>query len=49
MCSKLTIKIRRSGVFIVNFERISLFSRLSIVDFERLNVGWVTSLYSRDK
>ena len=30
---------RRSGVFIVNFEHISLFSSVSIVDFEQVNVG----------
>ena len=38
--SKLTIKMperrqwRRSGIFIVNFERVS------IVNFEQLNAGW---------
>ena len=44
--SKLTIKTperRRSGVFIVNFERTShLFSSVSIVEFEQLNVNWAT-------
>ena len=31
-----------SGVFVVNFERISyLFLFFSIVDFEQVNVGWV--------
>ena len=30
----------RSGVFIVNFEHISLFSSVSIVDFEQVNVRW---------
>ena len=47
ICSKLTIKTperrywRRSGVFIVNFEHILLSSRVSIVDFEQVNVSWV--------
>ena len=46
MFSKLTIKTpkrrqpRRSGVFIVNFENISLFSSVSIVDSEQVNVSW---------
>ena len=44
MCSKLTLKTpegrhwRRSGVFIVNFERV-----VSIVDFEHVIADWVTS------
>ena len=49
ICSKLTIKTserrhgRRSGVFIINFEHIShLFSSVSTVDFEQVNVSWVT-------
>ena len=29
----------RSGVFIVNFEHISLFSSVSIADFEQVNVS----------
>ena len=29
-----------SGVFIVNFEHISLISSVSIVDFEQVNVTW---------
>ena len=44
-CSKLSIKaperchLRRSGVFIINFEHIShLFSKVPIVDFEQVNV-----------
>ena len=47
ICPKLTIKTperhhwRRSGVFIVNFEHISLFSSVFIVDFEQVNAGWV--------
>ena len=45
ICSKLTIKTtecRRSGVFIVNFERIShLFLVFSIIDIEQVNVCWV--------
>ena len=46
ICSKLTIKIpdqrhwRRSGVFVVNFERILLCSSVSIVNFEQVNAGW---------
>ena len=35
-------QLRRSGVFIVNFDHIShLFSSVSIVNFELLNAGWV--------
>ena len=46
ICSKLTIKTpqRRSTVFIVNFEHISylhLFSSVSTVGFEQVNVCWV--------
>ena len=48
ICSKLTIKTperrqrRRSGVFIVNSEHIShLFSSVSVIDFEQVNVSWV--------
>ena len=46
ICSKLTIKTlerrrcRRSGVFIVNFERISHCSLSSIADFEKVKPGW---------
>ena len=46
ICSKLTIKTperrqrRRSGVFIVNFEYISYFSNVSIVDFKQVNLSW---------
>ena len=32
---------RRSGVFIVNFKHISLFSSVSIANFEQVNVSWV--------
>ena len=32
---------RSSGVFVVNFEHIKLFSSVSIVDFEQVNVSWV--------
>ena len=45
ICSKLTIKTpawhecRLSGVFIVDFEHISLCSRVSIVNFEQVNAG----------
>ena len=36
---------RCSGVFIVNFKHIShLFSSISIVDFEQVNVSWVLYL-----
>ena len=47
ICSKLVIMSpqRRSTVFIVNFEYISylftLFSSVSTVGFEQLNVFWV--------
>ena len=43
ICSKLTIKTpercywRRSGVFIVNSEHISLCSSVSVVNFEQVN------------
>ena len=46
ICSKLSTKKlerrqwRRSDVFIVNFEHISLFSFASIVDFQQANVSW---------
>ena len=46
--SKLTIKIpeqrhrRCSGVFIVNSEHITPCSGVSIVDFEQVNVSWVS-------
>ena len=50
ICSKLTIKIperrqsRRSSIFVVNFEHIlHLFSSVSIVDFEQVNVSWAGS------
>ena len=45
ICSKLTIKIperrhsHRSGVFIVNFKHISLFSSVSVVNFEHVVAG----------
>ena len=32
---------RRCSVYIVNFEHISLFSSVFIVDFEQVNVSWV--------
>ena len=51
VCSKLTVKTldrhhrRRSSDFVVNFEHIShLFSSVSIVDFEQVNISWVTSM-----
>ena len=31
-----------SGVFIVNFEHVSHLSSVSIVDFEQVNVSWVS-------
>ena len=49
ICSKLIIKTQerrqwhRSGVFIVTFEHISLFS-VSIFDFEQVNITWVLRL-----
>ena len=46
ICSKLTIKTRRFGVFIVNFEHIShLRSSVSVVTFEKVNAGWVQNKY----
>ena len=49
ICSKLKIKAlderywRRSGVLILNFERIShLLLRVFIVDFEQVNGCWET-------
>ena len=54
ICSKLTtIKPpeqrpwRRSGVFIVNFEHISPFSSVSVVNFEQVNDCWVILIFSR--
>ena len=47
ICSKLTIKTRErrhwhlSGFFIVNSEHISLFSSVSKVGFEQVNISWV--------
>ena len=48
ICSKLILKTperrqwHHSGVFIVNFEHIShLFSSISIVYLEQVNVSWV--------
>ena len=41
ICSKLTIKWRRFGVFIVNFEHIlHLCSIVSTVNFEHVIAGW---------
>ena len=31
---------RRYGIFIVNFEHISLFSSVSIINFEHVIAGW---------
>ena len=49
ICLKLTIKTaerpqwRRFGVFIVNFEPIfTSFFNISIVEFEQVNVGWIS-------
>ena len=48
ICLKLTTKSRqrRSTVFIVNFEHISYFftpfSRVPTVDFDQVNVYWVS-------
>ena len=50
ICSKFTIKTPerlhwlRSGVFIVNFERISIFSSVPIVNFEQVIVCWVVEI-----
>ena len=52
ICSKLTVKTpecyrcRRSGVFIFNFKQIPHCSGVSIVDFERVNPGWVETCSS---
>ena len=51
ICSKLIIKTperrqwRRSGAFIVNFDHISHppCSSVSIVNFEQVNVGWISA------
>ena len=49
ICSKLTIKtperqhLRRSGVFIVNFEDVFYLVLVFIVNFEQVNAGWVSS------
>ena len=50
ICLKLTIKApekthwRRSGVFIVKSERMSyLVVSVSIVNFERVNAGWIVT------
>ena len=46
ICSKLTKKTpkrrqwRRFGVLIANFEHISPFSSVYIVDFEKVNASW---------
>ena len=43
ICSKLTIITthrRRSGVFILNFERILSVFSVFIVDFEQVNLSW---------
>ena len=42
ICSKLIIKT--SGVFIINFEQLTPFSSVSIVDFEQINVSRVNEL-----
>ena len=39
ICSKLTIKT--PGVFTVNFEHISHFVSVSVVNFEHVIAGWV--------
>ena len=45
-CSKLLINTperrhwRRFGVFILNFSHFTSCSRVSIVDFEKVNAGW---------
>ena len=59
-CTKLTIEKleqkceichwRRFRVFIVNFEHIShLFSSVSIVNFEQVNLGWVEDVLEEEK
>ena len=39
---------RRSGVFIVNFEHVSFFPTVSVVDFEQISVYWV-DFYTANK
>ena len=38
-------KRKSSGVFIVNFEHISLFSSVNIIDVEQANKCWVKKYY----
>ena len=33
----------RSDVFVVNFEHVTLFPKVSIVDFEQVNVSWAVT------
>ena len=40
---KVTYKNTTTGVFIINFEHISLFSGASIIDLEQVNVTWECS------
>ena len=55
ICSKLTIKtpkqrqLRRSGVFVVNFEQILYCSAVSIADFQQVNAGWVRAQITADQ
>ena len=55
ICSKLAIKTperrqwRRSGVFMINFEQVSLFFGVSIIDFEQINACWDTTFLKTSK
>ena len=40
--TRTTSERRRSGVFIVNVEHISQYFSISIVNFEQVNVRWVS-------
>ena len=40
-CGHTSLKLHRSGVFIVNFGNISYLFSVSVVDLEQVNVSWV--------
>ena len=52
ICPKLTITTperrhwRRSGIFIVNFERISYLFIVFLFEFEQVNVSWVLTFFA---
>ena len=41
--------MRRSGVFIVNFERTSHLVFVFIVNFEQVNAGWGVPCYNSER